>query len=370
MTATLELDLRLSADRFNLELAWSTEESALGLFGPSGAGKTTLLELIAGVRKGARGRIAVRGRTWFDTERGVCLPPERRGVGYVPQDSRLFPHRDVLGNIQAGRRRAERAGARRIPPERAIEVLELQGVTGADVSSLSGGERQRVALARALCSGPELLLLDEPLAGLDQPLRRRILPYLLRVQREFGIPTLHVSHESTEIKVMCREALVLHQGRALAHGRPESLFLMQQILPMAWKDGFENVLRGTVRDAHATSATIDLGQGGAIVVPGSTLQPGHEALVAVRADDLIVAVERPTGLSAQNVLAGTVREIRETGSDLATDQPVLVFVALAPGTTPLVASVTAESCQRLRLAVGGAVHLICKAQSCRLLAAS
>ena len=246
MSLVLELDVKSATGRFTLELSWSTEETALGIFGPSGAGKTTILEAIAGLRRDVRGRIAVRGVTWLDSARRFCLPPERRGVGYVPQEARLFPHRSVMGNIRAGRRRAERAGARSLPPDRVVEVLELQGLTGADVGSLSGGERQRVALARALCSGPELLLLDEPLAGLDLPLRRRILPHLVRVQREFGIPTLHVAHEATEIKALCREVLVIASGREVARGRPQTLFTDPTVMPMAWKDGFENVLRGKV----------------------------------------------------------------------------------------------------------------------------
>jgi len=369
VSLVLELDVKSATGRFTLELSWSTEETALGIFGPSGAGKTTILEAIAGLRRDVRGRIAVRGVTWLDSARGFCLPPERRGVGYVPQEARLFPHRNVMGNIRAGRRRAGRAGARSLPPDRVVEVLELQGLTGADVGSLSGGERQRVALARALCSAPELLLLDEPLAGLDLPLRRRILPHLVRVQREFGIPTLHVAHEATEIKALCREVLVIASGREVARGRPQILFTDPTVMPMAWKDGFENVLRGKVSGTRDGLATVELEQGVALVVPGGELRPGDDVLLAVRAGDLIIAAERPAGLSAQNVLAGTVREIRAAGPDFGPDRPVLVFVALGSGGTPLVAAVTAESCRRLQLAAGRAVHLIAKAQSCHLLAA-
>jgi len=368
VTPVLEIELGSTTGRFSLELSWSTEATALGVFGPSGAGKTTLLEAIAGLRRDVRGRIAVRGTIWLDSARGLCLPPERRGVGYVPQDARLFPHRDVMGNILAGRRRAGSA-ARTLPPERVVEVLELQGLTGADVGSLSGGERQRVALARALCSGPDLLLLDEPLAGLDLPLRRRILPHLVKVQREFGIPTLHVAHEATEIKALCREALVIAAGREVARGLPETLFTSPAVMPMAWEDGFENVLRGRVNGTRDGLATVDLGRGVTLVVPRGGLKPGDEALLAVRADELIVAAERPAGLSAQNVLAGTVRELRGTGPDSGPDRLLLVFVDLASNGAPLVAAVTAESGRRLGLAIGCAVHLICKAQSCHLLAA-
>ena len=367
MSAPLDLDVKLASGRFTLEVAWTAAEVALGLFGPSGAGKTTLLEIIAGLRAGARGRIAVAGRTWLDSARGLSLAPERRGVGYVPQDARLFPHRSVLGNILAGHRRAERAGARRIEPERAMEVLELEPLRAAEVGSLSGGERQRVALARALCSGAELLLLDEPLAGLDKPLRRRVLQYLVRVQREFDIPTLHVSHEATELEVLCREALVLSRGRPLAHGRPGTLFTDPAVLPMTWKGGLENVLKGNVMATSGSLAAVRLEQDAALAVAARSLEVGDEVFVAVRADELIVAVERPTRLSAQNVLPGTVQEIRDTDSDVGPDHPTLVFVSLGAG-APLVAAITWEACQRLDLAPGMPVHLVCKAQSCRVLA--
>ncbi len=394
MSAVLELDVTLRSDRFDLAVSWSTDESALGIFGPSGAGKTTILEAIAGLRREVTGRIVVRGHTWLDTPRGFRLPPEKRGVGYVPQDARLFPHRDVMGNVLTGRRRAERAGAGRLDPARVLEVLELSDLAGVDVGGLSGGERQRVALARALCSGPELLLLDEPLAGLDAPLRRRILPYLVRVQREFGIPTVHVSHDATEIKMLCREALVVARGRALGSGEPDRLFTDPAILPMAWEEGLENVLRGKVVGFEAGSTTIELAQGPRLVVSGGGAgdEADREALVAVRADELMIAVDRPTGLSAQNILSGTIREIRTTdpaparpaGSaagpaagaasgfaarpSAGTDQAVLVFVMIGSSREPVVAAITMQSCRRLQLAAGQSVYLIAKAQSCRLLA--
>src|SRR5882672_887390 len=166
MSGGIDLDFRVPLGRFALSLVWKTADSSLGLFGPSGAGKTTALEAIAGLRRDAQGFIRVNDETWLDTSRGLRTPPEERGVGYVPQDTLLFPHRDVMGNLTAGRRRAERPGAKRLSAERVVEVLELGDLRSRAITTLSGGERQRVALGRALCSGPGLLLLDEPLASL------------------------------------------------------------------------------------------------------------------------------------------------------------------------------------------------------------
>jgi len=216
VSAHLEIDITLPLDRFPLSLTWQTDERAIGVFGPSGSGKTSLLEAIAGLRPETRGRIKVGGRTWLDSGSGLRLPPEKRGVGYVPQDARLFPHLDLLGNVLIGRRRAATGRGAQLSPERVLSVLELGDRDDARVESLSGVEKQRVALARALCAGPDLLLLDEPLGGLDLSLRRRILPYLLAVEREFRVPSIVVTHDSAEVRLLSRETVVLLEGRVAA----------------------------------------------------------------------------------------------------------------------------------------------------------
>jgi molybdate transport system ATP-binding protein len=368
MSRELVLDLSLKMDRFSLAVRWQTAEAALGIFGPSGAGKTTLLEVIAGLRRGARGVIRLGTDTWLDTSRGVCLPPERRGVGYVPQDALLFPHLDVMANILAGRRRAGRDAARRVAPERVLEILELTGFAGRPVGSLSGGEKQRVALGRALCSAPALLLLDEPLAGLDRPLRRRILSYLYRVQGEFGIPTLHVSHDAAEVAMIAREVAVLAAGQVVARGRPEEVLTGPAVLPMARADGFENVLHGQVIEAAAASAAVELAPGTRVTVAGVGLETGREAMIAARAEDLILAVQAPIGLSAQNILPGTIREIREPAAgDLPAGQ-VVAFVTLGGLATPIVVAITPQARLQLGLRPGLEVHVVCKANAFTVLA--
>lgn len=364
----LFLDITVPLDRFTLSVRWETSEAALGIFGPSGAGKTSILESIAGLRRGVRGAIRVGDETWLDTSLDLSLPPERRGVGYVPQDALLFPHRDVIGNVLSGQRRAERTAAGRVAPERVLEVLELTDLRRSDVASLSGGERQRVALGRALCSGPTLLLLDEPLAGLDQPLRRRILPYLFRIQQEFAIPTIYVSHEAAEVTLLSREVLVLAAGSAVARGRPEEVFINPAIYPMARAGGFENLVAGRVVESSEAVASVELEPGTRITVAAPDLQPGSEVRIAARAEDLILAIHPPTGLSAQNVLAGEIREIREPARLEGSAGQVVVVVAVGRLLTPLVATITAQACRQLALRPGLRVHLICKANALHVLA--
>jgi molybdate transport system ATP-binding protein len=369
MSAGLRLELTVPCRRFEVSIAWETERSALGLFGPSGSGKTTVLEAIAGLRPEARGRVEVGGRTWLDSARGVRLAPEARGVGYVPQDTLLFPHLDVLGNLGVGLRRA-RASARRQRPERVLDVLELEALARRPVAELSGGERQRVALGRALCSAPDLLLLDEPLASLDLALRRRILPYLVRVRDELGIPTLHVSHDASEVTVLCDEVCVLSDGRVVGRGRPDEVFAAGALAPGVDPDGgFVNVLRGAVERVEDGLASVALEPGLRVAVgDDGGLAAGRGVAIGLRASDVILAAERPEGLSAQNVLPAVVREVRLPAAGAAAG-PALVVAELGRTARPLAVAVSLRACRELGLAAGSRVHLVFKAQACRPLAA-
>ena len=369
MSPWLDLALTVPLDRFTLELEWRTDERVLGVFGPSGAGKTSLLEAIAGLRPAARGWIRVGGRTWLDSGRGVRLPPEKRGVGYVPQDARLFPHRNVRDNVLMGRRRAALGPGARLDPGKVLEVLELRGLETAAIASLSGGERQRVALGRALCAGPELLLLDEPLGGLDLPLRRRILPYLLRVAREFGVPSILVSHDAAEVRLLSREAIVLIKGRAAGRGRPEDLFSGSDLLERLGASGQPNLLHGRVASITGAVATVDVGAGLLVTAPaGGGLMQGDEVAVLVYSEELIVATEGPRGLSAQNVVPGTVRALVETravAEDGHEEGAVAVSVGVPCSTTPLIAAITPRACRSLALLPGRPVFLVWKTHACR-----
>ena len=207
----IEVDIELVQGSFVLTAAIRIEARTAALFGPSGAGKTTILDAIAGLRTPRRGSIAIGGRVLFSSGQGVNLPPHQRHVGYVPQDVALFPHMDVRRNLLYGRH----AGAS--PSfERVVGMLEIDRLLDRRVTDLSGGERQRVAVGRALMSGPSLLLLDEPLAAVDVPLRRRILPYLQRVRDELRIPIVYVSHDRDEVAELAEVVVLIDAGKIIA----------------------------------------------------------------------------------------------------------------------------------------------------------
>ena len=219
MRAHLRLEFVLRQGDFTLELHERLDVLVVALFGPSGSGKTTALEAVAGLRRPNAGVIEVGGQELFSSARRLDLPARARGIGYVPQDSVLFPHMNVRKNILYGARRGTG-----VPLERVLEILEIDSLIDREVASLSGGERQRVALARALMSSPKLLLLDEPLAALDLSLRRRIVPCLRRVRDELGVPMAYVSHDETEVRAIADYVIVLDRGRTVASGDPESVF--------------------------------------------------------------------------------------------------------------------------------------------------
>jgi molybdate transport system ATP-binding protein len=213
----LTLDVQLTQGSFTLTVSARVEVRVTALVGPSGAGKTTLLEAIAGLRRPARGEIRVGGRVLYSSRDRIDLPPHQRHVGYVPQDVALFPHMNVRRNLLYGALRRRDGGAPAAPRvdvtlERIAAMLEIGPLIDRGVRDLSGGERQRVALARALLSAPDLLLLDEPLAAVDVPLRRRIVPYLRRVRDELGVPLVYVSHDLEEVGMLAEWVVELDRG--------------------------------------------------------------------------------------------------------------------------------------------------------------
>jgi molybdate transport system ATP-binding protein len=217
----LTIDVQLTQGDFVLDVRERFQARAVALFGPSGSGKTTLIETMAGLRRPRSGRLAIGEHVLFDAAHGLDVPPRQRRIGYVPQDLALFPHLDVRRNVLFG---ASRGGAGAasdgLTLGRVLDLLELRPLLARMPGGLSGGERQRVALARALLSGPDLLLLDEPLAALHVSLRERILDDLRRVRDELGIPLLYVSHDAAEVRAIADWVLVLDGGRSVQSGPP------------------------------------------------------------------------------------------------------------------------------------------------------
>jgi len=213
----LRVDVSKQLGEFALQASFTSEGRVTGLFGASGAGKTSLINIVAGLLTPDRGIVAIDGDVLDDTSTGLHVPPHRRRIGYVFQDARLFPHLDVRGNLDYGRRMnrlADDPAARK----RVIDLLDIGELLDRRPGNLSGGERQRVAFGRALLSKPRLLLLDEPLGSLDEDRKLEILPYLVRLRDEARIPMVYVSHDAAELRQLATQIVMLRHGRIAAFG--------------------------------------------------------------------------------------------------------------------------------------------------------
>jgi molybdate transport system ATP-binding protein len=305
-----------------------------------------VLSIIAGALRPGQGRVRLNDRTLLDTEKGVWLAPSRRNLGVVFQDALLFPHLTVERNLQYGQR--YRRGPRRtVDFYRAVEVLELGTLLHRYPRNLSGGEKQRVALGRALLSGPELLMMDEPLASLDDPLKGRILAYLEGVVAEWAIPTLFVTHSQADVRRAAEWVVVIDKGRVVCSGPPNEA--LTQPGPLAWTNsvGPVNLLRIeeiTVAEDHFAARV----GGQSIFVPISKRSSLPASFVQFRPADVIVSREDVAGLSVRNHLRGRVCQVLSVES--------AVFVAIDIGQI-LWAEITPQAATELPLVPG--MHVIC-----------
>lgn len=361
--AALEVAVRMPLDRFDLDVAFATTHQVTGIFGVSGSGKTSLLEVIAGIRVDARGCVQQGEVRWLDSAAGQFVASEGRHVGYVPQDGLLFPHLNVRRNLLSG---SERANARGVKVDEifrtATELLELTPLLDRQIGMLSGGERQRVALGRAICSGPSLLLLDEPLAALDMSLRRRLLPFLRRLHEEFSIPSIMVSHDPIELQALCGDLIVMHEGRLIARGRPDEVLTDGAVYSVA-EHGYENVLPGERLEGVVGAGRIRLlGADPPIeLAVGSAEAPrGQRVYLGLPARDIMISRDRPASISARNIVAARVVALRPLRN------AELVTVSLGDSTLEVRVEVTSTTIDTLGLEVGCQVFLVFKATSCRV----
>ncbi len=343
----IEASLRLPRRGFTLDLNLSLPGRGVSaLFGPSGCGKTTVLRALAGLERAA-GRVALGDTVWQDDARRLFVPTHQRAIGYVIQESALFPHLDVRANLDYGRRRIA-AGQRRIEPAQVVELLGIGHLLQRRPDTLSGGERQRVAIARALATSPALLLMDEPLAALDARRKAELLPYLDRLHEELGIPVVYVSHAIDEVARLADHLVLMDAGQVQASG-PLTDLLARLDLPLAFGDDAGVVLDAVVgeRDTRWQLARLDV-DGGAcrLWTRDAGLDVGRRVRLRVLARDVSLACTPQTGTSIGNQLQGHVEAIADDA------HPALALVRVRVGAAPVVARLTRRSVHALDLTVG------------------
>ena len=324
------------------------------LFGPSGSGKTSCLRLLAGLERVPGAQVEVNGEVWQDDAQGIFVPVHRRALGYVFQEANLFPHLNVRANLAYGR---ARRGKEKAPVDfdRMVALLGIGALLERAPAGLSGGERQRVAIARALLAQPRLLLMDEPLASLDQARKREILPYLERLHDELDLPVVYVSHTPDEVARLADHLVLLDRGKVLAYG-PLTEMLARLDLPEEFTDAAGVVIEGTVGgyDQAYGLLRVDF-TGGSLRVVHPSIAVGRRLRVQVKARDVSLTRTEPRETSILNLLPATVVAVAPAA------EPAQVLVRLEAGGTPLVARITRRSWDHLRLAPGVAVWAQIKA---------
>ena len=357
---TMLIRCRVPLATFELAIDVSFNARVTAIFGPSGSGKTTLLDAIAGLRHIDAGEIEIGGRTLFSSSQKINLSPQKRAIGYVPQEGALFPHLSVRRNILFGSERTVISGdSKAIAMEHVIEVLEIGHLLHRPVTTLSGGEAQRVALARAILSRPQLLLLDEPLAALDIGLKEKILPYLARVRDQFAIPMIYVTHNVTEVLALADWVLVIRSGALVAQGVPHETLTSSRAVRAIPEEQLENVFTADFieSDKPAGRSRLRFPSGVEVAVPYLDKPEQGKLQIRVSADDILIGTQHPEGLSAANILPGSVRAI-----DIIEDQ---ALISVDAGENFCV-RLTAGTVARLDLSVGRAVFLIIKTRSFQL----
>jgi molybdate transport system ATP-binding protein len=329
------------------------------LFGASGAGKSTLLDCIAGLTQPDSGNIAIGGDVVFDSERKLNMPPQRRQVAYVFQQLALFPHMTVERNIAYGLP----ASAKETEAGRVAEILQMfhvEKLRQRKPREISGGEKQRVALARSLVTLPRVLLLDEPLTGLDAALKGSIIDDLRAWNAAHRIPILYVTHSREEVDALGERMIALEHGKVVSEGTPQEVLEAPRRRRLAQAAGFENLLSGTVLDLREPDGVMRVRLADAdreIEVPLGHAAPGDRVRVAIRAGDILLATESPRGLSARNVLEGKVTSLERLGALVVArvDCGVIFTVHVTPG-----------ALRALELAPDKKVWLVLKTHSCHL----
>jgi molybdate transport system ATP-binding protein len=339
--------------RADLELD-AGDDRVMVLFGPSGSGKTTILRCLAGLDRPQEGFIRFGEEVWFDRAARIDRPPQQRRLAYVSQDYGLFPHLTVEQNIRFGMDTAARHGSDRV--QTILRTVHLEGMAGRFPTQLSGGERQRVALARALARDPRLVLLDEPLAALDLPLRDPMRQELRQFLRSIDVPSVVVTHDRVDALTLGDRMAVLSGGCIRQVGAVHEVFSRPIDLAVAASVGVETVVPGEIVDSSDGLVTVRVGASRIRVASPSIV--ARSVFVCIRAEDVTLETLPRSEVSARNQLTGRVTSIQPEGG--------VVRVTVNCGFS-LSALITRPACDELRLTQDSAVTAVVKATAVHLI---
>jgi molybdate transport system ATP-binding protein len=341
---TLRVRVKHAFEGFSVDVDLTAPPGLTCLFGRSGSGKTTIINAVAGLLRPDEAEISLDG------EPLQHLPPHRRRVGYVFQDGRLFPHLSVARNLTYGARVRREAPA---DFDRIVELLGIGAILGRRPAALSGGEKSRVAIGRALMSGPRLLLMDEPLAALDEARKAEILPYVEALRDRIGLPVLYVSHALPEVARLATTIAVIEAGRLVSLGPAAEILSSPSVAPLMGLSEAGAILSARITAQEHDGLTRLETAGGPIWLPRLAGEVGRKVRIRVAAQDVILARSRPEGLSALNILPVRVIEMQE-------GRGPGMLVRLDLGGESLLARITRRSALALGIVPGAALYAVVK----------
>jgi molybdate transport system ATP-binding protein len=360
LTARIRKERRnAGASSFVLDVSIEVSPGITILFGASGAGKSTLLDCVAGLTRPDEGQIVVGGEVLFDSGRGIDAPAPKRRIAYVFQTLALFPHLSAEENVAYGLNHLP-AEERRERAEAILKAFHVEKLRKQKPGEISGGEKQRIALARSLVTEPRVLLLDEPLTGLDAERKAAIVDDLRAWNTAKGIPILYVTHSREEVDALGERVIALENGSVVSAGVPMDVLNAPRRIKLAQAAGFENLLSATVLDLRESDGVMRVRlQESAleIEVPLGYAAAGSRVHIAIRAGDILLATERPHGLSARNVMEGRILSLEQRGT--------MVIARVDCGVT-FVAHITPGAVRALELTAGCRAWLVLKTHSCHL----
>ena len=344
---------------FELDVDFNIGPGITILFGPSGAGKSTLLDCIAGLLKPPEARVTLGEKVLQDSTNGNFLSPQKRDIAYLFQSPTLFPHLTVEENTGFGLANAGME-ERKAVVYYLLEVFRVAHLARRRPGEISGGEAQRVALARALAPSPRAVLLDEPLKGLDAELKSSIVDDLRAWNRANRLPILYVTHQRDEVDALGERVIALDRGRVVSEGVPHTVLDAPRTKRLAHAVGFENYLAAAVlelREADGVMRVRVTGSVAELELPLGYAAVGDRVRVAIRAGDILLATQRPVGLSARNILEGTIESVEVRGATVVcrVDAGTMFLVHVTPG-----------ALRALEIAAGKRVWLVIKTHSCQL----
>lgn len=353
-------NIRIQKDKFILKADFEIPKGITGIYGPSGAGKTTLLHLLSGMDKPDTGRIQIGEELVYDHGNKICISPQKRKIGYVFQEGRLFPHLSVRKNLLYGYKLLSNSD-RKVQLDDIVNLLELEELLDKNPVQLSGGQKQRVAIGRALLTSPKILLLDEPFSALDQALRAQIIPYLIKISKNLNISLLIVSHDISDILKLTDELVLVKDGNIMGSGNYYDLILNKSLIEFTGGSGLLNFIPLEI-DSHncekgltiLKNANADIEIKISMKPCNEKLEKGHPIKVSMRPEDVAISLNRVEGVSIQNQLKGKIESIIDK------DNHTFCVVDLG---FKILAEITHASANRMGLVPGKEIWCLFKTQA-------